>query len=256
MKHFLAILFFIGVSLTSTAQLQFGFQLGANLPASGVALPGFIEVDRDGTQHALIATLGAGINFNGMLGYKFHPNIVANLEFGYFKGFEGGFHAYVAPNTDSKMDIAFAGRYIHVTPGVTIQATKDGLKLQPFTRFGLIIAGASVESTQTPTNITGLSGQAIDKYSGGTSLGFLGALGVKKPLNFRMDLVLELTVKSLTTTPKTLENLQNFNGMEKNPTVNFVETLPPGSPDTDQLAMTLPFSSFGLSVGFIYNLSN
>lgn len=255
MRTLLAFIFFVITMSTGVAQFQIGAQIGINLPASGIALPGFIEVDRDGTQHALIATLGAGINFNGVIGYQLHPNIIANLEFGYFKGFEGGFHAYLAPNNDAKLDITFVGKYAHVTPGLTVQATTEEGKIQPYARFGLIIAGGSVESTQTPTDIPNLSGQAIYKYSGGTSLGFFGAFGAKKPVSDKMAITLELNVKSLTTTPQKLENLQNFNGVEKAPTQTFVKVLPPNAPDNQQLAMTLPFSSFGLSLGVVYQFA-
>jgi hypothetical protein len=247
------LLTFASISMVS-AQFQIGANIGMNLPAAGMALPGFTEIDQDGTQHALIATVGAGTNFNASIGYVLHPNIIANLDAGFFKSFAGGFHQYV-PNTNSRYDISFAANFTHVTPTLVFQTNPINEKSRIYSRFGFIVGSAKAEITTTPVNVDGLSGNNVLRYSGGTSRGLMGAVGYKRSFG-KIDAFVELTTKTITAYPKKLENLENFTGMPKNPTVNFVKTLKPNDdPSSQQLTFALPYSSFGMSIGFIYTIS-
>lgn len=254
-KLLVGLLIVLCLSHVSHAQLTVGANIGFNMPTSGIAVPRFVEIDQDGTATVLIATLGAGLNYNAQLGYQFNENVAGNLDLGYFSSFKGAFHQWSDQDgnqtLETRFDNEFKARFIHLTPNVVIQANPKEGKWRPYGRFGLIVGWARVTSTTTSPSIPG---EYELVYSGGTSIGFLGGFGFNKAISEKMTLFAELSIKTVTAYPKRLENPKHFTGVPQEATIKFVDTIKPNSPDTDELTFPLPFSSFGLTVGVTYKL--
>jgi hypothetical protein len=259
MKKIVIIVAALALFVSAKCQLTAGFNVAVNLPTAGIALPGFIQVEKNGSEKAIVATLGAGLNFNGELGYQINSNIAFNLGFGFFKSFKGGFYQYydTDPSTNgfqnngARADIDLAASFIHVSPNIVVSANGTANKLKPYARFGLIIGSGKATVTATAT---GAPGKDVSVYDGGTSIGFLGGLGLQKRLNDKLSLFTELTSKTITSYPKTLTNRETFSfpGAEKSPTVAFQKELKYGYDGPDQLTFALPYSSIGLTFGLIY----
>jgi hypothetical protein len=256
MKNLIKVVCLVLVFSNARAQFTVGLRLGGHLPTAGMALPGFVQVERDGTQKALVATLGAGVDVNVWGGYQFSENVSLNVDIGYLNGFKGGFYQYAdidASGTPNRIDIDFKGTFFNVTPNLVFKANEKDGKMRPYARMGLHMGSGVVTST---TTIDIFQGQRVDEYSGGWTFGLLGGLGLHKQINEQLSTMFEITVKTITTRPQQLKNLENFNGLPAEETTNFVKELTPDSPDTDQLTFPIPFSSIGLSAGLQYRISN
>jgi hypothetical protein len=254
MKSIFKIFFLVFVFSNSNAQFIIGAKVGGHLPTSGMALPGFVQIEQDGTQKVLVATLGAGVDFNALLGYQLNENVALNMDIGYLNGFKGGFYQYVnllGTGPTNKVDVAFKSTFFSVTPNVVIKASERKGKMRPYARIGVHMGSGTVEST---TKIDIFEGKLVEKYSGGWTVGLMSGLGLNKQVNDQLNTFFELTVKTITTRPKQLENLENFTGAPKEETINFVKEITPDSPETDQLIFTIPFSSIGVSIGIQYRL--
>lgn len=256
MKNLLKVVCLVLVLSNADAQFTVGLRLGGHLPTAGSALPGFVQIERDGTQKALVATLGAGVDFNALVGYHLNDNVALNFDIGYLNGFKGGFYQYVdltGSGTANRIDIDFKGTFFNITPNVIIKASEKDGKMRPFARMGVHMGSGVVTST---TTIDLFQGQRVDEYSGGWTVGLIGGLGLHKQINDKLSTMFELTVKTITTRPKQLKNLENFNGLGNDETLNFVKEVRPNAPVTDQLTFPIPFSSIGLSVSIQYLLNN
>jgi hypothetical protein len=255
-KQIMLAILFIAATLASNAQFNIGFQLGANLPTAGIALPGFVQIEKNGSQKAIVATLGAGLNFNGEFGMQVNDNIALNLDFGLFKGFKGGFYQYLDTdpadgfqNNGAKLDITLGSSFIHVSPNIVISANSKPGKWKPYARFGIIMGSGKATITAT---VTGVPGKDVSVYDGGFSTGFLGGLGLQKSLGDKIKLFAEITTKTITSYPKTLTNTKTFTGAERAPTVHYKKELPANYEGPNQLTFALPYSSIGLTLGLNY----
>lgn len=256
MKNFIRVVCLMLVWSNAAAQVTVGLRLGGHLPTAGVALPGFVQVERDGTQKALVATLGAGIDVNVLAGYQFSENVALNVDIGYLNGFKGGFYQYAdidASGTPNRIDIDFKGTFFNITPNLVFKANEKDGKMRPYARMGLHMGSGVVTST---TTIDIFQGQRVDEYSGGWNVGLIGGLGLHKQINEQLSAMFEITVKTITTRPQQLKNTRNFSGLPNDDTINFVKELKPNSPNTDQLTFPIPFSSIGLSAGIQYRFNN
>ncbi len=256
MKNTLTILCFILFVNEAMAQFSLGLKLGSHLPTAGMSLPGFVQVDQDGTQTALVATLGAGVDFNAMLLYHFNDNVAMNVDIGYLSGFKGGFHQYVdltGSGSLTKIDVDFKGKFFSVTPGVVITANGKENGLRPYARLGIHMGSSVVKAT---TRMSVFQGQSIDEFSGGWTVGLISGVGFSKSLNSKINTFFELTVKTITARPKQKENLENFQGQAKNGTIKYVKEIDSNSSDNEELLSPIPLSSVGICIGLQYRLSS
>lgn len=256
MKNLIKVICLVLVWSNAGAQVSVGLRLGGHLPTAGIALPGFVQVERDGTQKALVATLGAGVDLNVTAGYQFSENVALNMDIGYLNGFKGDFYQYAdltGSGIANRIDVDFKGTFFNITPNIVFKANEKDGKMRPYARMGLHMGSGVVKST---TTIDLFQGKRVDQYSGGWNLGLIGGLGLYKQINEQLSATFEITVKTITARPQQLKNTKNFSGMPNDDTVNFVKELKPNSPNTDQLTFPIPFSSLGLSAGVHYRLKN
>jgi hypothetical protein len=256
MKNFIRVACLMLVWSNAGAQVTVGLRLGGHLPTAGVALPGFVQIELDGTQKALVATLGAGIDVNVLAGYQFSENVALNIDIGYLNGFKGGFYQYAdltGSGTANRIDVDFRGTFFNITPNIVFKASEKDGKMRPYARMGLHMGSGTVTST---TAIDIFQGKRVDEYSGGWNVGLIGGLGLHRQINEQLSAMFEITIKTITTRPQQLKNTKNFSGLPNDDTVNFVKELNPNSPNTDQLTFPIPFSSIGLSAGIQYRFNN
>lgn len=256
MKILLTLLCTTFMLTPSVAQIHLGIKAGGHLPTAGMTLPGFIQVEQNGTQKALVATLGAGVDFNATIGYQLNDNVQLNMDIGYLSGFKGGFYQYAdltgtGTGPIAKVDVGFKGTFINVTPNIVVITSPKDFNMRPYARFGLHMGVSSVESN---TKISLFQGQSVDKYSGGWTVGLAGGLGVLKPLNHKLNMTLELAAKTITARPKQVENLESFKDQPKAPTVKFVKEIKANGPANEDLTFPIPLSSIGLTVGIQHKL--
>lgn len=256
MKTLLSLLCTLFMLTPSIAQMHLGIKVGGHLPTAGISLPGFVQIEQNGTQKALVATMGAGIDINATLGYQMNDNVQLNMDIGYLSGFKGGFYQYAdltgtGTGPVAKVDVAFKSNFINITPNVVIMASPKDSKMRPYARLGMHMGAASVEST---TKISLFQGQSVDKYSGGLTFGLVSGIGLSKPLTQSLNLSFELTAKTITARPQQVENLENFTSQPKAATVKFVKEIKPNGPANEDLTFPIPFSSVGITVGIQYKI--
>lgn len=255
MKNLMKVVCLVLLWSTANAQFTAGLRLGGHFPTAGMALPGFVQVESNGTQKALVATLGAGVDVNVLAGYQFSENVSLNMDIGYLNGFKGGFYQYAdltGSGTLSRIDIDFKGTFFNITPNVVVKASEKDGKMRPYARMGLHMGSGVVTAT---TNIDIFQGQRVDEYSGGWTFGLLGGLGLQKQINEKLSTMFEISVKTITTRPQQLKNTENFTGLANDETVYYVKELKPNSPDNEELTFPIPFSSIGVTAGIQYKLS-
>jgi hypothetical protein len=255
MKHTLIILSFACIVNTLNAQLTMGLKLGGHVPTSRTALPGFVEIESDGTQKALLGTMGSGLDVSGMLAFDITKSVAFGFDVGYFSGFNIKFHQYApvdAAGNQSKMEVAAKGIFFNVSPYLLVKASnRNNQGVIPYGRLGLHTGLATVTST---TKMSGVQGQSVDRYSGNWSLGLISALGFSISINKKASLFSEITIKTIGFRPKELRNIENFEGQDVGKVTRFIKEVDPNGPTNNELSFLIPFNSLGLSFGYQYRL--
>lgn len=256
MKSILVILFFVFVSSTTNAQLTMGLRVGAHLPTSGIAIPDFVQIESDGTQKGLVGTFGGGFDLNAIIGIELNKNVAMGFDMGYLNGFNVAFyqHADLDGTGDTRrVDVTSKGRFINVSPHLIVKANSknNAMAIVPYARLGLHTGLATVTTT---TEIAGMQGRSVDKYSGNWSLGLVSAMGLARQINKKAGWFMELTIKTISVRPKEVRNIENFEGEDVGKVTRFVKEKEPNGPTNNELVFMIPFSSLGIGLGFQYKL--
>lgn len=255
MKRILILLSFAFVINTSNAQITMGLKLGGHLATSGTALPGFVQIESDGTEKVLIGTMGSGLDLSGMVAFDLTKNVAFGFDVGYFTGFKVKYYQHADINgtgTLSKIDVAVKGTFFNVSPYLSVKASnRNNQGVIPYGRLGLHTGLATVKST---TTISGVQGQSVDRYSGNWSLGLFSAMGLSISINKKASLFSEITIKTIGFRPKELRNIENFEGQDAGKVTRYVKELDPNGPTNNELSFLIPFNSLGLSFGYQYRL--
>lgn len=255
MKRILLLLFFAFIVNTTNAQITIGLKLGGHLQTARTALPGFVEIEHDGTQKVLLSTMGSGLDLSGLISFDLTKNLALGFDVGYFNGFKIKFHQYATANeagSQLKKDVATKGVFFNVSPYLMLKPSyRNNQVVVPYCRVGLHTGLATVTST---TTISGVQGESVDKYSGNWSLGLLSSIGLFIPINNNASLFSELTIKTIAFRPKELRNIENFDGLDAGKVTRFVKEVDPNGPTNNELSFLIPFNSLGISVGYQYKL--
>jgi opacity protein-like surface antigen len=255
MKRIFITLSFAFIIATTNAQITMGLKLGGHLPTSRTALPGFVQIESDGTQKVLIGTMGSGLDLSGLIAFDLTKNLALGFDVGYFHGFNIKFHQYATINgTDNQLrkNVATNGIFFNVSPYLMLKPSyRNNQPVVPYCRVGLHSGLATVTST---TTVSGFQGKSVDKYSGNWSLGLLSAIGVSISINKNASLFSELTIKTIAFRPKELRNIENFDGQDAGKVTRFVKEVDPNGPTNNELSFLIPFNSLGVSFGYQYRL--
>ncbi|HKR03682.1 MAG TPA: outer membrane beta-barrel protein [Bacteroidia bacterium] len=231
--------------------------MGYNLAAGSMVI-GYNTTENGFTgisQTAVSGSLGKGISFGAGFGYMFSKNVGAELGFSYLSGSTYKFtytHIEDFSGESFTSTSKIKGKMIRLTPAIKITA---GEKLRPYVKFGVVIGilpKAEEEGSSTDL-IFGLN--STDKYSGGTSIGWMGALGLDFNLSSMFSIFLEVSTINQSWSPGkdeyTRPDIDYSNGypipVVKSGTTTYVET-DTGKPD-EQSKGYIPFSSLGVHTG-------
>ncbi|NBW39261.1 MAG: hypothetical protein EBR30_30420, partial [Cytophagia bacterium] len=198
MSRILFLLCFIVVINKTNAQITMGLKLGGHMSTSATALPGFVQIESDGTQKVLLRTLGTGLDLNGFIFFDLTKNVAFGIESGYFNGFKIKFYQYGEADgagNQSKTNYSAKGTFFNISPYVIIKAnTRNNQGVIPYGRLGLHTGLANVTLTATTA---GVQGKSVDKYTGNWSLGLISAAGFSISINKQASLFSEVTIKTI-----------------------------------------------------------
>ncbi len=241
----MAILF---LSPSAVAQLQIAVSTGTALPLSSIAIPGFINIDSNGEQEVLAATVGAGVNGTLSFEYPISESLGFGLDLTYLRSFRGNLEQVNVPQPGATTEQSFRSTAFWITPQV-VGYIGDRF----YTRFGLIIG--SFQEVEVETQITGLEGSRIDVFESNTALGLKTAFGARFPISGKLSGFAEINANALTYRPGAIRNEQNFDGFPTSTPVELKENLPVEfDPATEQPMMTLPFNNVGINLGVKFKL--
>ncbi len=207
------------------------------------------------TMENVTGSYGKGFGFGLGLGYLFTENVGAEAAFSMVFGSK--YKTTYSDDQGSTGNGEVKGRIMRITPALKVTG---GEKLKPYAKFGLVIGmGAKGEVTYNETGV-GYTLKVTEKYSGGTSIGWMGAFGVDFELSDMLGIFLELNSFNQTWAPEKNEwsisqTSGNFSESESG-TQTFVDKLSGTQSqstifgiDNQELKDYNPFSSFGIHVG-------
>ena len=208
-------------------------------------------------------SLGKGIYVNGAIGYMFNKYFGTELGISYLKGVK-------TESTDTFLDPIFnanfssSGTMLRFIPQIVL--TPGFEKINPYAKFGLIIGtNPSFSEVQSYYLVTKV--ERTDNYDGGVAFGFSSSIGVLYKLNNKFSLSSEVSLTSLSYSPKR-QKITNYtvDGMDilnllpvKDKEIEYFDEYfsPNGVIVNDnepkkQLSIKVPFSSIGLNFGVHY----
>ncbi|MBP1839469.1 outer membrane beta-barrel protein [Formosa algae] len=271
---------FLGVLLLSTmsyAQFQISASTGYAISSAGMKLGE--EVNSSRTKNTY-GSYGEGVNFQIRGTYFFNDSFGADLSFGYLHG---------SDQTVSKVDLdtqqvdAIArARAFGASASVVYKFTNNiygrfGALIKVGGKTEAVVSSTSVFSDAEATYIGLPSGSYsetnyVEDFHGVFPLGFVAALGYKYDLNESISLFVEAEYYGISLKRKDSE-IQEFNtdffladGTLAAEGVYTIDNLPDGydikteyvdelahtNTDAKELAVKVPYSSFGLNFGVTY----
>jgi opacity protein-like surface antigen len=219
---------------------------------------------------AIDVSFGKGLNIGASFGYMFNKNFGAELGVNYLLG---GKTKATADITETFMGITsheisdrtFSATMIRMVPSLVVDAGFE--KVDPYAKVGLVIGIGSIKR-ELEENKDGDLTKVKFKLNGGVSLGISSAIGVKYNISEMMSVFAELNMVNMSYAPAKevmteytlngVDQLPNFKTNEKE--TEFVKEIDydsnaivDQSKPTKQLHQKLPFSSYGLNLGFRIN---
>ncbi len=250
---------FSAVALITNAQgVYVNLGLGYNLNAAKQVI-GVNQTDNTiaGTSSMEIKTgsYGKGFGFGLGLGYMFNENIGAEASFSMLFGSK--YKTTYSDDQGVTGNGEVKGKIMRITPALKVTG---GEKMKPYAKFGLVIGvGAKGDLTYTETGV-GYTYKDTRKYSGGTSIGWMGAFGVDFELSDMIGIFLELNSINQTWAPEKNEWSRNVTSgistQSESGTQTYVDKLSGAQSQSaifgvnnQELKDYNPFSSFGIHVG-------
>ena len=217
------------------------------------------------SEEAVGVSYGKGANFGLDLGYMFNKNIGAELGLDYLMGSKT---EVTEKWTDGELEkYELYGKMLLIQPKIVVKA--NPATVTPYAKFGAVIGAmpkVNQDYTDTWSNNTY---KEVYEMEGGTAIGVTGALGIDYALNQNMSIYTELRSMALAYSPKKGTYTEaNYNGTNQlnedygwqydDIHYEYVDQVNPGdnsgnSSATKLTKESLPFSNFGLNVGFKYS---
>ena len=236
---------------TSMAQSD-GLSLRADI---GVGLPsGVGTVTSVNNTITTVSPYSLGSGFNIAVGgyYMFSDHMGAGLDLNYMIGYNTtSTYKMGTPVTETYVS---TGSLFAITPNV-ILSTNSG-KINPYARFGIVIASASYQVKSTESSTGSSTGANIETYTGGMALGWYAGFGVQFPLSDKLKLNVELFDRDLSYAPTTDTNTQAYDGQQKKPTHTMVTNYDAAAGGNNEPTAYQPFGSVGFKVGIAMNIGS
>jgi outer membrane protein W len=209
-------------------------------------------------------SFGKGVNIGLFGGYMFNKNVGAELGIGYLIG-GSSVATYQDPNIT--VTSTLKGSMLRLIPAIRIQCGEN--KLHPYAKAGLII-GLAGKATSESLFVTSNSTQdQIWTYTGGSSFGFHGAIGITYMVSDKLGIFGELAGYYQQASPSKGEMTKNSdNGIDQLPKMNTQDKMityqssfsddansNKGNPLV-KLTTHNPFSSFGFNIGIHFSLGS
>jgi hypothetical protein len=213
----------------------------------GYAFPAASEVigvnSSSASDENVYGSYGKGFNFGAGIGYMFNEHIGAELGFSYLLGstYDVKDHAVL---------FSWKGKMFRIMPALKITG---GESLKPYAKFGFVFgldAEVKAEISGMVGNNTVVSG--TETFSGGSSTGLLGALGIDFKGGGNLSFFAELAAIVQSWKPDKFESIvTSSNGNVSITDVNsriLVDNHPSGA-SGQMLVVVQPFSSIGINAG-------
>lgn len=256
MKYFK--IYFIGtfsliIVSTSFAQSWYeGIGGGYGFPVAGVQVSDETDIypgsgNPSATWTTRTLSFGKGVNISGYSGHMFTKNV--GVEFGASYLFGANTTASLTtiyPSVTSTTSLTYSAQMLRLIPAVRLEGLDGNLRVYAVAGF---IYGIAVFTT-VQASTSSVSTIDSNRYSGGYSLGFHGALGLRMIITPKTSVYIEIN-----------GNYQNYsptkNVVNDNLVINYVSS---GSFNTSALGgngvelpkISLPFSSLGINIGLHY----
>ncbi len=241
----------------SAAKDQFGPDVKTTVSASGSS----------STYTSKAFSLGKGVSLGAYGGYMLNKNIGLELGIGYLIGSKttttNETDAPSPAGTSTSTGTVY-GSMLRLTPAIRIEAGEG--KIRPYGVVGLIIGLAPKATFESDSMTNGNERDQITTFSGRTSWGFHGAVGVRYAVNDKIGIFAEITGNYMSWAPgKSLITKDTYNGKDllASQTTSQKETdfsssstftggtgvaATPATPNQGNLVY-LPFSSMGFNIG-------
>jgi hypothetical protein len=252
-------------------QMYIRANVGYNLPLSSELLGEEEHYENSpntgttATVKGVYGSYGSGFATSIAFGGAFKGSMLGyDIAFGYAIGKKYSANSTtVSPGYSSSEEITRYTRSFQFNPSISF-IMDTGKKIQPFTRFGPVIAMSKLIEEETTTNTYEGNDYYMEaEYSGGLSIGLRAAVGVNYSLNDRLRLFTEINFLSMSYAP-TQRSVETYtiNGenriddidpeyrevdLEKEYTIETEEFTPP-------LREPLSLSAWGLQVGVLFSL--
>ncbi len=223
---------------TSPAQVYITVGGGYNLAAGQDVIS--TNVTSSGEEN-VYGSYGKGLSVGTGFGFMFGKHIGGELGVSYKT-----FSTYESTYSDNglygkKED---KGSMLRLIPAIKVTG---GEKIKPYAKFGIVVGvSPKIEEVITFSGSV-LSETGTIKYSGGSSVGFMGAMGVDLGITDMFGFYFELNSINQTWAPDKAVMTSTFSSSG---TINFVDNLPDNA-DNEELKVFFPFSSFGINAGII-----
>jgi outer membrane protein W len=215
-------------------------------------------------------SFGKGMNFGGAIGYNFNSHIGAEIGLGYRIGSE--IKNSSIPLSGTINETVRSAKMFEIKPTLVISAGMK--KINPYAKFGLLLANAKITENKTRTNTTNTNYEKTsEEFKGGMQLGFQGGIGSDFMITEKIAIFAELNLTSLTYKPTESEFIMaesSVGGVITNDLTNAdiidiktiyedssTSTFPPAAVDVNSPSksskFTTPFGSFGFNIGVKYN---
>jgi hypothetical protein len=244
----LILLALISFSFSKSVNAQLGaFSLRLNIGYGLPAAPEYYWTESGTEQKVITSSMGSGGNLDIGGTYMIGDHLGAGLDLNYMMGTPVNYsHIY----NGITRNVTRTGTFGGVTPMLIITANTP--VINPYGRFGLVVATASFTEKSTESGTNAYSGTFIDNYNGGIAFGWYAAFGIQVPISTQLSMNFELYDRTMNYAPTKLVNTQAFDGQQKYTDITFVNKITESSPSDQELKSYYPFSSVGLKVGLVY----
>jgi hypothetical protein len=215
------------------------------------------------TYEQIDVSFGKGLNGEYAYGYMFNKNIGA--EFGISYLFGGKYEAKDKYNGE-KINLTLSSKMLRIKPAIVIASGFE--KINPYVKVGMVLGyGSFLYGVDDRWGSSRL--EVTYKFKGGLAVGLFSGAGAIYSLNKKVSIYGELNMVNLSYAPTKGEIIKiSYGGTDKlmylttkEKVIEFVDVydenknmaIPVSQPST-ALKQRVPFGSFGLNLGFRFNL--
>ncbi len=236
-------LWIVGVGLMY-AQFAGKVGFGFGLPTAGNAL---LVKTEGSTRSVVFTSLGKGLYPELGGWYYFNENVAVGLDAAYVLGLRTKVNTTIVDDNTGAMGSAtnsIKGSMFQIMPGLTIRASGD---FAPYASFQGIIGFGAKGINELDGTIAGITYKETAEYTGGTALGFKGALGAIYNLG-GVGLFFEVAVHTLSWAPTQVTTTTEIGGISNTETTKLEKSISANQQGVE-LTDKAPFSAVIFRIG-------